>query len=129
VAILPPAASVAEGTVISYEELFAYGLIVGPWWETSTPYFALKASHPVLLHNAISVRISFQKAYVPLVVSGAGAAILPRFVGALAASAGAKLAELPSPMLLKATLIYRTNELAPAARAFHELTIQMFGQT
>jgi DNA-binding transcriptional LysR family regulator len=128
VAILPPTASIAGGAAISYEDLLSYGLIVGPWWETSPPYFALKASYPELLHNAISVRIAYREAYVPLIVSGAGAAILPRLVGTLAAAAGAKLAELPRPVVLKTTLIHRTADLAPAARAFRELTIRMFGQ-
>lgn len=127
VAILPPGSVVSGKAAISFEEIIAYGLIVGPWWETSPPYFALKANYPDLLYNAIAVRTAYREAYVPLIVSGAGAAILPRFVGNLASAAGAKVAELPIPVVLKTTLIHRPGELAPAARAFCEITAQLFG--
>jgi len=70
-------------------------------------------SHPGLLQHAIAVRTTYREAYVPLIVSGAGAAILPRFVGDLASAAGAKVMELQTPVVLKPTLVHRKGELAP----------------
>jgi DNA-binding transcriptional LysR family regulator len=127
VAILPPKTAIASGPTISFKEIIAYGLVVGPWWETSPPYMELKTNHPDLLQNAIAVRTAYREAYVPLIVSGAGAAILPRFVGDLAAMAGAKVLELPTPVVLKTILIHRQGELAPAVREFRDLTLQLYG--
>jgi DNA-binding transcriptional LysR family regulator len=127
VAVLPPDTEIRSSAPITFEELIAYGLVVGPWWETSPPYMELKANYPDLLQNAIAVRTAYREAYVPLIVSGAGAAILPRFVGELASAAGAKVRELPTPVVLRTTLVHRKGDLAPAVREFRDLTLELYG--
>ncbi|CAK7262411.1 MULTISPECIES: LysR family transcriptional regulator [unclassified Shinella] len=127
VGVLPPETPIADNGVISLEDVVAHGLIVGPWWETSPPYLELRANYPDLMQNAIAVRIEYREAYVPLVVSGAGAAILPRFVGELASAAGATVAELARPIWLKTLLVQRPGDMAPAAREFRDVTLQLYG--
>jgi DNA-binding transcriptional LysR family regulator len=127
VAILPPKTSLPKGRrKLSLEKIVEYGLIVGPWWETSPPYDELRARHPDLVQSAIAVRIQYREAYVPMIVSGAGAAILPRFVGEIASRAGAIVAELTNPIKLRSVLIQRPGELAPAAREFRDLALKLF---
>ena len=127
VAILPPKTSLPKGRrKLPLDKVVEYGLVVGPWWETSPPYDELRARHPNLVQHAIAVRIQFREAYVPMIISGAGAAILPRFVAEIASRAGAIVAELANPIKLKSVLIQRPGELAPAAREFRDLALKMF---
>jgi DNA-binding transcriptional LysR family regulator len=127
VAILPPKTPLSKGRrKLTLEKVVEYGLIVGPWWETSPPYDEIRARHPDLVQSAIAVRIQFREAYVPMIVSGAGAAILPRFVGEIASRAGAIVAELENPIRLKSVLVQRPGELAPAAREFRDLALKLF---
>ena len=126
VAILPPKTSLSRGRKLALERVIDYGLVVGPWWETSPPYDELRARHPNLVQSAIALRIQYREAYIPSIISGAGAAILPRFVGEIASRAGAVVAELASPIKLKSVLIQRRGELAPAAREFRDLALKLF---
>lgn len=121
VAILPPHSSISENGFISLEDILERGLIVGPWWETSPPYVALRSKH---LPSKISVRIEYREAYIPLIISGAGAAILPKFVGQIAAGAGAVVAKLETSIYLKTILIHRRGSLSPAAKAFLDVALE-----
>jgi DNA-binding transcriptional LysR family regulator len=127
VAILPPKTALPKGRrKLTLEQVVQYGLIVGPWWETSPPYDELRTRHPELVQSAIAVRIQYREAYVPMIVSGAGAAILPRFIGEIASRAGAVVAELANPIRLRCVLVQRQGELAPAAREFRDLALKLF---
>lgn len=124
VAVLPPHTRVSDGQRLSFLDVLSLGIIVGPWWETSRPYFAIRQQHPQLVEDAVVIRIDHREAYVPLLLAGAGAAFLPRFVGDIAAAAGAVIAELSEPITRPLVLVHRDETLTPAARAFCELAVE-----
>lgn len=121
VAVLPPQTPIGSGARLSYRDVLAHGIIVGPWWETSRPYFAIHKQHAEALEDAVAIRTDHREAFVPLVLAGAGAAFVPRFVGEFAAAAGAVVAELSEPITRKLVLVHRDESLTPAAQAFCDL--------
>lgn len=122
VAVLPPDTPVTD-TSVTFDEVLSLGIIVGPWWETSRPYLAIQQRHPQLVDESVVVRIDHRETYVPLILAGAGAAFLPRFVGDLAAASGAVVAELREPITRMLVLVHRDESLTPAARTFCDLAI------
>lgn len=121
VAVLPPATPLRAGGKISLDELFAIGLIVGPWWETSCPYPVLRDHCGSRADAAIMVRLAHREAYLPLVLEGAGAGVLPRYVAKTIAAAGAVIGELEVTITRTVVLVHRREWLSPAARAFCDL--------
>lgn len=121
VAVLPPGTKLRRNGAVSYEEVLAIGIIIGPWWETSRPYLAIREQCPELIEDAAIIRIDHRETYVPLVLAGAGAAFLPRFAGEIAEAAGAVIAELKQPITRDLVLVHRHTPLTPAARTFAEL--------
>lgn len=72
----------------------------------------------------VSVETTHRAAIVPLVLSGAGAALLPRWLAEDAGRRGA-LVMLTTPRLVhKAVLMWRSQQLSPAATAFLGLARQ-----
>lgn len=122
VAALPAAAQLNTEGEASWEEVLACGLIVGPWWESSRPAAYLdRTLGRRAWRKHVAVRIDHRDAYLPLVVSGAGAAILPRYSAHLAGAAGARVAEL-TPALWRSVVMIRTDDpLSPAAAAMWQL--------
>jgi DNA-binding transcriptional LysR family regulator len=70
----------------------------------------------------IAVETDQREAIVPLVLAGAGAAVVPRPMAAVAAQQGAVVASLRPALHRQLGLIHRDAPLSPAARAFIELT-------
>ena len=66
----------------------------------------------------IAVETAQRDAIVPLVVGGAGAAVLPASVAATAVAAGAVVARTRPRLVRPVTLIHRAGPLSPAAAAF-----------
>lgn len=127
VALLPPEYARWHARTIPLDELFAIGLIVGPWWETSRPYLALRGERPEEVERAVMVRIDYREAYLPLIVAGAGAAVLPRYAADLAAASGAVPAELDTDTERHLSLIRRHTTLSPAAQGLYEVAHELFG--
>ena len=69
----------------------------------------------------IAVETDQREAIVPLVLAGAGAAVVPRPMAAVAARQGAIVASLRPALHRQLGLIHRDAPLSPAARAFIEL--------
>ena len=69
----------------------------------------------------IAVETDQREAIVPLVLAGAGAAVVPRPMAAVAAQQGAVVASLRPALHRQLGLIHRDAPLSPAARAFIEL--------
>jgi len=67
---------------------------------------------------AIAVETDQREAIVPLVLAGAGTALLPRPMAAAAAAQGAVLVSLVPALWRPLALIHRDAPLSPAARAF-----------
>ncbi|MQA63262.1 MAG: LysR family transcriptional regulator [Actinophytocola sp.] len=122
VAVLPPKTKISSKGAVSLENVLSMGIIVGPLWETSRPFLTISNRCPELLHDSVVVKIDHREAYVPLVLSGTGAAILPRFVGEHAAAAGAVIAELDVSIVRELALVHRRGVLTSAAEAFCRLT-------
>lgn len=126
VALLPPGYAVPPSGTVALEEVLALGLVVGPWWETSRPYLALREAVPGQIDRAVAVRIDHREGYVPLVLAGAGAAFLPRFVAEAAAPAGAVVADLEIEVQRHLVLVRREEGLSPAAQAAYEIARELF---
>jgi DNA-binding transcriptional LysR family regulator len=69
----------------------------------------------------IAVETEQREALLPLVLAGAGTALLPRPLAEQAARQGAVVAELRPPLRRTVGIVYRQGTLSPAARAFLDL--------
>lgn len=123
VAVLPHGTPLAAPGIATWDEILAGGLIVGPWWETSTPYRLFEQRYGRELQDRIAIRTDHREAYLPLVVSGAGTAILPRMGGPLAASSGALVAKISPPIKRSVVLVHPEGPLLPAGQAFLDIAL------
>jgi LysR family carnitine catabolism transcriptional activator len=71
----------------------------------------------------IAVETDQREAIIPLVLAGAGAALLPRAMAAAAAAQGAEVVALEPRVWRDLVLIHRASALSPAARAFVDLAL------
>jgi DNA-binding transcriptional LysR family regulator len=69
----------------------------------------------------IAVETDQREAIVPLVLAGAGAALLPRTMAELAARRGAVVAAVVPALRRSIALVYRPGTLSPAAARFRDL--------
>ena len=69
----------------------------------------------------IAVETDQREAIVPLVLAGAGAALLPRAMAELAARRGAVVASVRPALRRSIALVYRPGTLSPAAARFREI--------
>ena len=69
----------------------------------------------------IAVETDQREAIVPLVLAGAGAALLPRALGELAARRGAIVVPVVPGLRRSIALVYRPGTLSPAAARFRDL--------
>lgn len=69
-----------------------------------------------------AVETDQREAIGPLVLAGAGAALLPRPMADAVAAQGAVVAPLDPPLWREIGIVHRTGPLSPAARAFLQLT-------
>lgn len=129
VAVLPPGTTLANDDHATWEEVMACGLVVGPWWESSRPAAHLDRTYGRRSwRHHIAVRTDHRDATIPLVVSGAGAAFLPRFAARIAGAAGALVADLRPALWRSAVLIRADDPVSPAGRAFWEMAEEISGE-
>ncbi len=69
------------------------------------------------LEPCIAVELNHREAIVPLVLTGAGSALLPASLAIEAAARGAVVRELRPPLGRRVGLVHRPGSLSPAARA------------
>jgi DNA-binding transcriptional LysR family regulator len=74
---------------------------------------------------ALGVITDHREAIVPLVLAGAGAALLPEPLARTAAAQGAVVARLAHPLHRTMVLVRRSAPLSPAAEAFRSLTLAL----
>jgi DNA-binding transcriptional LysR family regulator len=77
----------------------------------------------------ISVETDQREAIVPLVLAGAGAALLPRALGDLAAQRGAIVVPVVPGLRRSIALVYRPGALSPAASRFRDLAHEVVNHT
>ncbi len=85
---------------------------------TSTRHLVDEAFAAAGLRPSIAVETSHREVIVPLVLAGAGAALLPHELALGAVARGARAHPVRPPVTRRIGLAYRRGPLSPAARAF-----------
>src|SRR5699024_9563379 len=101
----------------SAAKICSFGLIVGPYWESSSITAELTQAYPQLSEHIV-LRTDHRNAFVTLAMAGAGAA----FVGAAQAEnarrRGAVVVSISPRIERKISVSHRPDYLAPAAEEF-----------
>ncbi|MEV0598151.1 LysR family transcriptional regulator [Streptomyces sp. NPDC050315] len=118
--VLPPDHPHPQPSTIGLRELAALGLIVTP------PGTATRDTLDEVCAKAdttprIVVETAHRAMIVPLVLAGAGAALLTTSMAADAALRGARMLSTRPRLLRRGRLVWRSGPLAPAAQAFVDL--------
>lgn len=90
---------------------------------TSTRQLVDDAVRAAGAEPSIAVETDHREAIVPLVLAGAGAALLPEPLAKRAAADGAVIARLDPPVRRRVVLLRRPGALSPAAAAFRALAL------
>lgn len=123
-AVFPPGTEVGGARGVTTAVLASFPLITTPMGTSSRRLLAA-----ALRGNdsgddpAIGVITEHREAIVPLVMAGAGAAILPEPLARAAAVLGATVAPLVPPLERPIVLVRRAGPLSPAAAAFRDLAL------
>jgi LysR family transcriptional regulator, carnitine catabolism transcriptional activator len=118
-AVRPPGSpSIAHGMAVS--ELAGVPLVTTPIG-TSSRALVERALARASVAPVVAVETGQREALLPLVLAGAGTALLPRPLAEEAARRGAVVGELRPPLRRTVGLLYRRAQLSPAARAFVEV--------
>ena len=120
--ILPPGSTSAGGDLLEVLELGEIPLVVAPAG-TSTRRL-LDQQLEALGHQPRLAVISAQReAILPLVVAGAGAALVPEAMALIAEKLGAIVTRPRPPAIRDLVLVHRPGPLSPAASLFVELSV------
>jgi DNA-binding transcriptional LysR family regulator len=119
-AVRPPGSPKPEGGVLPVRQLAGVPLVTTPVG-TSSRALVDAALARAAVAPVIAVETEQREALLPLVLAGAGTALLPRPLAELAAQQGAVVAELRPPLRRTVGIIFRRGALSPAARAFVEM--------
>ena len=120
VLILPPGTDHADGEPLDLSALEAMPFVVAPRG-TSTFRLLEEGFAAVQRLPSVAVVTAQRDAIVPLVIAGAGAALVPESIARTAAGLGAVTARPEPPIERAITLVHRAGALSPAARRFIEM--------
>ena len=120
--VLPPDAS-ADGSPLGANELADTPLVVSPPG-TSTRILLEQALARVHITPTIAVQTAAREAIVPLVLAGAGAALLPAPLAREAHRRGATIRSARPKITRTVGLVHRRAALSPAATAFIALALK-----
>jgi LysR family transcriptional regulator, carnitine catabolism transcriptional activator len=115
--VLPPLAVLESERPLGARELGETPLVVSPPG-TSTRMLLEQALAAVGVTPRIAVQTAAREAIVPLVLAGAGAALLPEPLAREAGRRGAVVRRARPAITRRVGLIHRSGPLSPAARAF-----------
>ncbi|MDO9458155.1 LysR family transcriptional regulator [Nocardioides sp.] len=126
VAVLPPGTGPHHGLVADTAELVRHGLISTP------PGTALRSLLDERLEadgfdRVVAVETAHVASLVPLVLAGAGAALLPEAMAADAGAKGARLARLDPPSRAAVHLVWREHLLTEAGRSLLDVARSIVG--
>jgi LysR family transcriptional regulator, carnitine catabolism transcriptional activator len=123
VLILPPGSNHPEGAAIDLSSLEETPFVVAP---PGTSTFRLLEEGFAAVEGAPSVAVvtAQRDAIVPLVIAGAGAALVPESVARTATGLGAVTARPEPPIERALALVHRTGPLSPAAARFAEIATE-----
>lgn len=127
VVIAPPGHPLRAGGV-GPAELAGWALIAPPPG-TSTRRLVDAALAAGGQQANVAVETAQRESIIPLVLSGAGVAVLPEATARRAAAAGAGVARLRPPLVRTLCLAHRAGGLSPAAAAFVDLARRSLGGT
>jgi DNA-binding transcriptional LysR family regulator len=117
VVVVPPDSDLARRRRISLRSLAEVPLVLLPPG-TSTRTIVDAAFAAVDRVPRVAVELDQREALVPMVLAGAGAAIVPAPMAAPARAMGAAMLTLSPPLRRTIGFVWRTGPLSPAARAF-----------
>jgi DNA-binding transcriptional LysR family regulator len=120
VLILPPSSPHPDRDIIELSELGDTPFVVAPSG-TSTSRLLMEAFAAIDHSPPVAVVTAQRDAIVPLVVAGAGAALVPDSLAVAARATGAILARPHPPIVRQLTLVHRSGEVSPAAERFVEM--------
>jgi DNA-binding transcriptional LysR family regulator len=123
VVVAPPNSTLPEGP-ISARSMAALPLVVTPAG-TSTRRLLDRALARDGHTPVIAVEIGSREAIVPLVLAGAGAALLPRSLADDAAARGAQVRSMHPKLTRRVGLLHRDSRLSPAAAALLAMAVAM----
>jgi len=112
-----PLAALDAGRGVPVEALAGVPLIATPLG-TSSRELMERALAAAAVAPLVAVETEQREALLPLVLAGAGSALLPRPLAEQARQRGAIVRELVPPLQRTVGLVYRKGTLSPAARAF-----------
>lgn len=122
-AVLPPDAEIEPDRALQIAEVAAMDLITTqPGTTTRTLLEQSLAGAGVPLR--IAVETPHRAAIVPLVLAGAGAALLPRPMAEDAARQGARTSVIDPPIVRRVRLLWRSEPLSHAGQAFVQMATQ-----
>lgn len=123
-AVMPPGTGLADDRRLPVARLARFPLITTPRGTSSRRLLgqALRLADPDA-DPEIGVVTEHREAIVPLVMAGAGAAILPEPLARAAATLGAVIAPLSPRLERPVALVRRAGPLSPAAEAFRQLAV------
>ena len=121
-AVLPPGTDLGSSTSLAATRLASFPLITTPRGTSTRRLLttALRDRDPDA-DPAIGVVTEHREAIVPLVMAGAGAAVLPEPLARNAAALGATVAPLSPRVEREVVLVHRRGALSPAAEVFRAL--------
>lgn len=124
-AVLPPGTPLSADRDLPVTRLAGFPLITTPRGTSSRRLLAaaLRQADPDA-DPRIGVVTEHREAIVPLVMAGAGAAVLPEPIARAAATLGAVVAPLAPPLERNVVLVRRAGPLSPAAGAFRALALE-----
>lgn len=115
--ILPSAYLNLQGTSVPVAALKEIGLVVGPYWESSSVYRRLIASDPHL-DEYISVRTDHRHSFTGLAMSGGGAVLASRTQANAAREKGAVVASLTPSVPRELSVVFRRDVMGALVRRF-----------
>lgn len=121
-AVMPPDTPVSERRRLPVARLAALPLLTTPAG-TSTRRLVDEALRQAGLDPVVAVESDHREAIVPLVMAGAGAALLPEPLARQARALGAVTARLEPAVRRQVVLVRRPGEPSAAARAFRDLAL------
>lgn len=121
VAVFPASADLSEEPDVSLSQLVNFGLITGQPG-TLIRDMVDDWAHSQHVDWKPVIEIERREASIALVLTGAGAAVMPRSTGEQAMGQHIHIKELRPPLSRAIYLIHRRGRLSPAAQAFMNLT-------
>ncbi|MFD4190890.1 LysR family transcriptional regulator [Amycolatopsis thermoflava] len=118
--VLPPSAEPPPGGAMGREQLAELDL-VAPRRGTATRDMVEQALAELSVEPRVAVETDHRAMIIPLVLAGAGAALLPRSMAEQAALQGAIHVGVRPRLLRRGALLWRSGPLSPAAAAFVDL--------